>query len=234
VAISKQTKDDVVEIYGIDPNKIDICYQSCDPVFAKIIDQKEKQLAREKYNLPPSFFLYVGSIIERKNLLNICKAYSLLPKNFNVPLVIIGDGKAYKNEVKNYLQENDLSGQVIFLSETTPPGKDPKALATIYQMALALVYPSFFEGFGIPVLEALWSRVPVITSNVSCLPETGGNAAYYVDPSSPEEIAEALQKLYADDGLREQMIAKGLEHAQNFTLEKCTNDLMAVYKNLVK
>ena len=233
IAISEQTRKDIIEIYGIDANKIDTCYQSCDPVFSQQVDEKEKQLVREKYHLPPSFFLYVGSIIERKNLLNICKALHLMREQFTVPLVVIGDGKAYKNEVKNYIVKHNLSGRIIFLSETNPIDKNTRTLATIYQMALAMVYPSFFEGFGIPVLEALWSRVPVITSSASCLPETGGDAALYVDPSSPEQIAEAMQRVYTDEQVRKQMITKGLVHAQSFTLEKCTRNVMEVYKKLV-
>jgi glycosyltransferase involved in cell wall biosynthesis len=233
IAISEQTRKDIVEIYGIDANKIDVCYQSCDPVFSQQVNEKEKQLVREKYQLPPSFFLYVGSIIERKNLLTICKALHLMRDQLSVPLVVIGDGKAYKNEVKNYISQHNLSGRIIFLSEVKPADKNIRTLAAIYQMALALVYPSFFEGFGIPVLEALWSRVPVITSSASCLPETGGDAALYVDPSSPEQIAEAMQRVYKDEELRKQMMAKGLLHAQNFTLQKCTGEVMEVYKKLV-
>ena len=233
IAISQQTKRDIVELYGIKEEKIDVCYQSCDPVFAQIIGEDQKQLARLEYNLPPRFFLYVGSIIERKNLLNICKALDLLTGSVNVPLVVIGDGKSYKNRVKEYIEQHNLSNRVIFLSEIKPSIKNAQTLAAIYQMSLAMIYPSFFEGFGIPVLEALWSRVPVITSYASCLPETGGDAALYVDPSSPEQIAEAMQKIYADQALRQQMIEKGMLHAQNFTVEKCTNDVMNVYKSLL-
>jgi glycosyltransferase involved in cell wall biosynthesis len=232
IAISKQTGQDIVEMYGIDADKIDICYQSCDPAFAEQVDEKEKELIRERFGLPSAFFLYVGSIIERKNLLNICKALQLMPE-LPVPLVVIGDGKAYKNEVKAYIAKHNLAHRVIFLSETHAIGKDARTLAAIYQMSLALIYPSFFEGFGIPVLEALWSRVPVITSATSCLPETGGDAALYIDPSSAEQIAQAMQRVYNDESLREQMIAKGLQHAQNFTLENCTKQVMDVYKKLV-
>lgn len=96
-----------------------------------------------------------------------------------------------------------------------------------------MIYPSYFEGFGIPVLEALWSRLPVITSNVSCMPETGGNAAYYVNPDKPEEIAEGMVALYNDTALRAKMIQEGIVHAHNFTLEKCAAAVMNVYQNLL-
>lgn len=237
IAISKQTKKDIVELYSIDEKKIDICYQSCDPAFSVRVERTEKDKIRKKYDLPASFFLYVGSIIERKNLLNIVKAIQQLPKSVDLPLVVIGNGGDYKKQVETYISEHHLNKKIIFLSERAsvkndPAFQKPETLAAIYQMATAMIYPSFYEGFGLPVLEALWSRTPVITSNVSCLPETGGDAAYYVNPSSPEQMAVAMKKVYEDDLLRNDMITKGWEHAQNFTLEKCTASVMQVYKKI--
>jgi glycosyltransferase involved in cell wall biosynthesis len=101
-------------------------------------------------------------------------------------------------------------------------------------LSTALVYPSCFEGFGIPVLEAMWSGVPVITSSVSCLPETGGEAALYVDPSSPESIAGAMKRVQNNEDLRREMIILGHRQAENFTLEKCTDEVMRVYKKMMK
>lgn len=238
IAISKQTKNDIVSLYSINEKKIDICYQSCDPAFSIPVDAAEKEKIRKKYDLPDSFFLYVGSIIERKNLLNIVKAMLLLPKSIDIPLVVIGNGRDYKKLVEAFINENHLNKKIIFLSDRPAVKNDaafqkPETLATIYQMSTALIYPSFYEGFGLPVLEALWCRTAVITSNLSCLPETGGDAAYYVNPSSPNEIAEAMKNLFEDVRLRHSMIIKGWEHAQNFTLEKCTASVMQVYKKIL-
>jgi glycosyltransferase involved in cell wall biosynthesis len=233
IAISQQTKQDIIDWYGIREEKIDVCYQSCDPVFAEVVAESDKQRTRKRYNLPQQFFLYVGSIIDRKNLLGICQALHI-NGNGSLPLVIIGDGRAYKQKVKEYIRDKGLSSQVIFLSETQPIGKDTRELATIYQLSTALVYPSSFEGFGIPVLEAMWSGVPVITSSVSCLPETGGEAALYVDPSSPEAIAGAMKRLQDNEDLRREMILLGHRQAENFTLEKCTDEIMRVYKKMMK
>src|SRR6185295_1175161 len=119
----------------------------------------------------------------------------LLKDELNIPLVVIGDGGKYKQTVKNFIYQNGLEQKIIFLSGQ-PIAKSSKTFQTaadfpaIYQSAIAMIYPSFFEGFGIPVLEALWSKLPVITSNTSCLPEVGGDAAYYVDPGNAEEIAK--------------------------------------------
>jgi glycosyltransferase involved in cell wall biosynthesis len=105
-------------------------------------------------------------------------------------------------------------------------------LPALYQGALALLYPSMFEGFGIPILEALWSRTPVITSNGSCFAETGGNAALYVDPFQPAAIANAMEQVVADEVLRADMQQKGILHAQLFTLDKCAAAVMNVYENI--
>lgn len=238
IAISEQTKRDLVEMYKADVKKIEVCYQSCDPAFSKTVSAEEKEHVRKQYHLPQEFFLYVGSIIERKNLLTICEALKLLKGESQIPLVVIGNGKGYKQKVEEYIRANGLEKQVIFLNDQSYVKNDshfqkPETFAAIYQMATALIYPSHFEGFGIPVLEALWSRVPVITSNVSCMPETGGDGVYYVNPSSAEEIAEGMRRLQNEQALRDELIEKGWAHAQNFTIEKCTRSVMNVYEKLV-
>jgi glycosyltransferase involved in cell wall biosynthesis len=232
IAISQQTKKDIMDLYQISGEKIDVCYQSCDPAFADIMSNEKKEQVRQQYQLPAEFFLYVGSIIERKNLLGICQALHINQAG-TLPLVVIGDGGAYKQKLKQYISEKGLADKVIFLSERQPIGKNVAELAAIYQLSTALIYPSYFEGFGIPVLEALWSGVPVITSSVSCLPETGGDAAIYVDPSSSEEIADVMKRLQENEGLRKQLITLGFEQAKKFTLKKCTADIMSVYKKII-
>lgn len=238
IAISGQTKNDIVEFYGIDPQKIDICYQSCDPAFGQTISEEEKDRIHKKYQLPKKFFLYVGSIIERKNLLNICKAMFLLRNDLDIPLVVIGDGGKYKQKVKDYVMQQGLGNHIIFLSENPSIRSDPEfrtaqAFAAIYQSAIAMIYPSYFEGFGAPVLEALWSRLPVITSNRSCLPEVGGNGAYYVDPDQAIEIATAMRNLYADERLKNELIQKGWDHAQLSSPGIYAANMMKIYTRVI-
>ena len=237
IAISEQTKKDIMEFYNTPEKKITVCYQSCNPAFGQTVSEKAKQLVKEKYSLPGQYFLYVGSIIERKNLLGICKAIYLLRNDLTIPLVVIGDGTKYKQQVKDFIKQNGLEKQIIFLSED-PLAKVASSFLkaedfpAIYQSAIAMIYPSFFEGFGIPVLEALWSRLPVITSNTSCLPEAGGDGAYYVDPNSSEEIAEGMKTIFADGSFTEALKEKGWQHAQNFTQQKCAANVMGVYESL--
>ena len=237
IATSRQTKEDIIEFYKTPEEKIVVCYQSCNPAFGIRISEEEKKQITEKYSLPRKFFLYVGSIIERKNLLNICKALFVLREELDIPLVVIGDGSKYKKQVKDYVMQNGLGKKVIFLSDnalakSSPSFQSAIDFPAIYQSAIAMIYPSFFEGFGIPVLEALWSRLPVITSSVSCLPEVGGDAAYYVNPNNAEEIAAGMKQINKDNILAEEMRERGWQQAQKFSPQKCAEEVMNVYRQL--
>ena len=238
IAISRQTKQDLLDLYHVPEEKIYTCYQSCDPSFAVKLSAEEKERIRQKYGLPERFFLSVGSVTERKNLLTICKAMNRLKDELQIPLVVIGSGRKYLDTVKEYLKKNNIEDRVIFLS-----GHEEAASAAfrssadfpgIYQSALALIYPSVFEGFGLPILEALWSGLPAIISNVSCMPETGGDAALYIDPFDDIALAERMKAVATDPGLTESMREKGFAHAQHFTAEKCTAAVMEVYQKIRK
>ncbi|MGE5106848.1 MAG: glycosyltransferase family 4 protein [Sphingobacteriales bacterium] len=239
IAISEQTKRDIIEFYKIPEEKIIVCYQSCNPSFGIEVSSEEKKRIRSLYQLPEKFFLYVGSIIERKNLLTIVKAINKLKEKSPIPLVVIGDGGSYKEKVKAYIKENSLSERIIFLSEkeslkSLPSFRSANDFPAIYQMATAMIYPSIFEGFGIPVLEALWSKLPVITTNLSCLPETGGDAAIYVDPFNENQMADAMYTIINNTEVADDMRTRGWRHAHQFTQEKCAAGVMNVYKELVR
>ncbi len=237
IAISNQTKQDIIEFYQTQAHKIEVCYQSCNPAFSIEVSAAEKQRIKQHYQLPDQYFLYVGSVIERKNLLSICKAMHQLREEVDIPLVVIGNGGEYKQKVKDYVQLNELSNRIIFLSDQpsakfSPTFQSAVDFPAIYQMATAMIYPSVFEGFGIPVLEALCSRIPVITSNVSCLPEAGGEGAFYVDPTRPEEIAEQIKLILSNSSFVKQQVEKGWQHAQKFTNFNTAAAVMQVYKQL--
>ncbi|MBN9484786.1 MAG: group 1 glycosyl transferase [Bacteroidetes bacterium 43-93] len=237
IAISEQTKQDLIQYYQTPKDKIAVCYQSCDPIFEARKDEAAIAATKAAYGLPGKYFLYVGSVIERKNLLTICKAMAELKNRLPVPLVVIGNGGKYLQQVKEYISKEELTDRVLFLSEQAtaqrPSFKNATDFPAIYQGATALIYPSIYEGFGIPILEALWSRLPVITSNLSCLPETGGDAAYYIDPMSVSEMATAMQKVALDESMRATMIDKGLLHAAKFTPEQHAASVMKVYQSLL-
>ncbi len=229
IAISEQTKQDLIQYYHTPENKIKVCYQSCDPSFENEYTKEQISSMLAAYQLPSAYFLYVGSVIERKNLLGIAKAMRLLKGSIDLPLVVLGDGGKYNDEVKVFLQKEGLEKQFIWLNEG--PKFSFKDLPALYQGATALIYPSVFEGFGIPILEALWSRTPVITSNVSCFRETGGDAALYVDPYQPASIAEGMETVAIDRTFAAGMQERGIKHAQHFTLDKCAAAVMEVYQS---
>lgn len=230
IAISEQTKQDLINYYNTPAEKIAVVYQSCDEMFAVSHPANAIQELLSKYRLPKEYFLYVGSVIERKNLLSIIKAMLQLKGKVDIPLVVLGNGSGYKKKVKAFIAAHDLSDRVIWLNEQAKFAYGD--LPALYQGAKALIYPSIFEGFGIPVLEALWSRTPVITSEGSCFLETAGNAAIYIDPLHPQSIAEALNEIVDNPSKVADMKEKGWAHAQLFTRDKCAAGVMKVYESL--
>ena len=227
MAISESTKADIVHFYNIPPEKIKVIYQSCDERFMQEKSPKLIEPILAKYQLPAEFMLYVGTISERKNLLGIVQAMAQLPKSMRIPLVVIGQGKEYKAQVLEFLQKSGLNELVIF----TQVNNDD--LPAIFQKARIFLYPSRWEGFGIPVIEALFSRTPVISSKVSSLPEAAGPASWLVDPEEPAEIAVGIERILSDDAFRHNMIKTGLEYAQNFKGEVVTEEMMDLYTDLL-
>jgi glycosyltransferase involved in cell wall biosynthesis len=237
IAISEQTKRDIIEFYQIPARKIRVCYQSCNPAFFQQVTIEEKQQVRERYQLPERYFLYVGSIIERKNLGRLVEAVHTIRKETDIPLVVIGTGGKYEREVKRKVEDLGVKDRVIFLSRALAAKQQPRFqnamdFPAIYQSATAMIYPSVFEGFGIPVLEALASEVPVITSNISCLPEAGGPGSLLVDPHSPAEIANAMRRVLNDPNKVTEMIESGKRHATAFTAEATARKVMDLYESI--
>ena len=234
IAISEQTKKDLIDLYRIDSKKITVCYQSCSSVFFEESNINQQELVRVKYKLPKEFFLYVGSIIERKNLLLICKAMNLIKKELRIPLVVVGKGTSYLQKVKKYINEYGLENDILFLAEnkeinTQPDFLGERDLANIYRCAKGLIYPSIFEGFGIPLLEAMCVGTPVITSNISCMPEVGGEAVLYTNPFDEKELSIQMESILSNENLRNELSIKGKDRASLFTWQKCASDVMNVY-----
>lgn len=226
VAISNQTKNDLVRFLDISPNKIKVIYQGCNSYFWNTYSREFWLEVKAKYSLPDKYLLYVGTIEERKNLLGILKALHL--KNIEVPLVVVGrKADEYYKNVINYISENNLKN-IIF-----PDRVKNLELPVIYQNAECFIYPSFFEGFGIPILEALVSRTPVITSKNGCFAEAAGPGSLYVDPYDVEKIGEAIQKVISNKELKDEMIETGLRFANNFKDEVIANNYMDLYSSML-
>jgi glycosyltransferase involved in cell wall biosynthesis len=227
VAISQRTKDDLVELLQVDPNKIGVIYQGCDKAFTLNQSDAQKALVRKKYSLPKRYLLTVGTIEERKNLMLLVKA--LLYTKSSVPLIVVGKPTKYLEAVKKYITSNNLGNRVTFLHEVSF-----LELPSLYQLATIFVYPSRYEGFGIPVLEALNSGVPVIAATGSCLEEAGGSDSLYINPDDEQDLAKKINKVWNTPALRQQMITKGFDHARNFEEEKLTVQLMELYQNTLQ
>ncbi len=238
VAISEQTRNDLIEFYKVPAEKITVVYQSCNPIFQRLVNENEKQSVKHLYGLPEKYFLFVSSIAPRKNLIAICKAMVMLKDGLQIPLVVIGNGKKEKEEAKNLMTANGLGHLLILLNEMPQSAASRFSTAAdfpaIYQQALALIYPSIFEGFGAPLLEALWSDLPVISSNASCLPEVGGEAALYFEPHDIDTLANHMRNIANNKELAASMILKGKQQAQKFSKENYANSMMAVYKKLLQ
>ncbi len=222
IAVSECTKRDIVQFYGIEPSKIDVVYQGCDEQFWNTASDEIKQEALEKLNLPEHYILYVGSIERRKNLNLIAKALRHLPKD--VQVIAVGKRTSYADEVEDTLKADGNASRLRMIS-----GVPFRLLPALYQMADVFVYPSRFEGFGIPILEALVSGTPAIGCTGSCLEEAGGADSLYVSPDDEQGLANAISSVLNDNEQRSKMVESGHRYAENFRQKALTDKLIEVY-----
>lgn len=228
VAISNSTKYDLMMHYGVDESKIDVVYQSCSDAYKQKYSPQEIARIREKYRLPETFLLSVGSLICRKNILAAVQAVEQLRGIVSLPLVIVGGGGEYKELVKRYIQDHHLEDCVIF-----PSYISNEDLPALYQMAKIFVYPSRYEGFGIPIIESLWSRTPVITTRMSSLAEAAGPGAWYCHPDHPETIAEGIVRICTNRDYAQTLINDGYEYVQRFSAMQTAESMHRVYESVV-
>lgn len=223
IAVSECTKRDVVRDYGIDPGKVDVVYQGCHRNFRRRCTPAQLAETRKRYSLPSGdFVLFVGSIEKRKNAMLAVKALRLLPQEMS--LVLVGRETAYSAvTIRDYVQQHNLAGRVHFRQVAFGD------LPAVYQMARVFTYPSRYEGFGIPLLEALCSGTPVVAATGSCLEEAGGPGSLYVNPDDVEGLAAAIEQASATGELRDGMIAGGYDYARRFSSAKMANEIMEVY-----
>jgi glycosyltransferase involved in cell wall biosynthesis len=223
IAISEQTKLDIIQYLGVASSKIKVIYQGCNAAFKTAYSKESKQKVVRQYQLPEKFVLNVGTIEERKNALTIVKAI----KDLDVSLVLIGKETAYANSIHEYIKANHLQDRVHFLKGITT-----EDLAIIYQLATVFVYPSIFEGFGIPIIEALFSKTPVITNKNGVFPEAGGPNTLYIEPFDIADLQQKIHQVLSDSSLSNKMKEKGFEYAQQFNDEAIAVQIMNCYKSL--
>ena len=227
IAVSEQTKRDIVDFYHIPADRIEVIYQNCNPIFKNPVSIDRKKEIKLKYNLPNQYLLNVGSIESRKNLILIVKALKFIPKELK--LVVVGKETRYTEIVKQYMNKNGLQNRVHFLKNVSFDD-----LPGIFQQSEIFIYPSKFEGFGIPILEALCSGVPVIAATGSALEEAGGRGSLYVGPNDDSKLSELINLILENKGLRDKMITDGYEHAKQFSDEQIAPKLMGLYQKTLK
>jgi len=216
-----------MEFFKTDPQKIEVVYQGCDDSFKTPASAEKKTALRLKFQLPDKYILNVGTIETRKNLLTLIRALKHVNESYK--LVVIGKRTAYADLVQQEIDRLDLNSRVIFL-QNVPFDELP----VIYQMAGVFVYPSVYEGFGIPVIEALCSGVPVVAASGSCLEEAGGPGSIYAAPSDHLGFAKAINDVLGSPELIAQMKTSGMSYVQRFDHELLSRKMMNIYTDVKK
>ena len=228
IAISQATKDDLVRRYGADPARVRVVHHGLGETFRRIENPQVIADARERHGIAPRYLLYVGTLQPRKNLARLIDAFALVanhPDLVGVQMVIAGGRGWLSEDVGRRAAECGLATRIHF------SGYLPDAdLSALLSGALAFVFPSLYEGFGMPVLEAMACGTPVLTSTTSSLPEVAGDAALLVNPANTEEIAAGIVRLVSDDDLRALLCARGLARAATFTWDRCARETLAVLR----
>ncbi len=224
IAISECTKRDIIELGNVEPERIDVVYQSCSTRFKTKTDQEQRRAAAFRYSLPERYVLNVGTVEERKNVGLAVEALEHLPEDIH--LVIVGRRTHYADKVEALAAKRNVTDRVHFLSNVSTDD-----LYAIYQMAECFVYPSRYEGFGIPIIEAIQSGLPVVAATGSCLEEAGGDSCRYVSPNDAEALAAAIKDSLPGTPDREQRVARAQDYARRFENIGVAERVIDVYRH---
>jgi len=223
VAISETTKQDIIHFFGTNENKIKVIYQGCHKAFKQNYSKEEKELLINKYHLPKKFILNVGTLEERKNAFTIIKAL----KNNDLHIVLVGRETNYTKQIHEFIKLYNMRNRVHFLQNLSL-----QELAILYQLSSVFVYPSIYEGFGIPIIEALYSKIPVITQQNGVFPEAGGTNSFYIqNPLDEKELLDKILQVYQQNN--EEIIEKNWHFVQKFNDETIASQWQNLYKNLI-
>ncbi len=237
IAVSNATRRDIVDLFGLPPSKIIQIYNAPDPRFLGDGPERtaqERRLLLERYQIQYPFLLYVGTIRPQKNIPRLVEAFAVLrgdlesdPLYKDLRLIIIGDEISRHPAVRQTVIQTRMQPYVRFLG-FVPFDK----LRTFYSAAAAFVFPSLYEGFGLPPLEAMASGTPVVTSNISSLPEVAGNAAMLVNPDNVFDIARGIREVLTNPSLRTSLIARGFEQARRFSWKATARQVLSIYREV--
>lgn len=233
LSLSQHTRSDIMETYGIEPNRIEAIPLAAPDHFCRVNDKRELQRVRHNYGIEGDYILSVGSIQPRKNLARLIKAYAQLRGDCSADklpkLVLVGKCAWLYDETLRALDQVGVKDSVVLTGYV--PESD---LPAIYSSALCFVYPSYFEGFGLPPLEAMKCGIPVVVGNQTSLPEVVGNAGLTVDPFDVDAIAGAIRRLMNDSALRAELSQKGQERASTFTWRETARRTLQIYQDVAQ
>lgn len=232
IAVSEFTKNEIIKYYKTDPGKIEVVYNAVGEDFLKS-DYSGSELfeIRKKYNLPEEFILYIGTLQPRKNIPILIQSFARIKEKIpEVKLVLAGNRNAHNfdDDIDNKIEELKISGSIIF-----PGFVDEEDKSALFQLAKAFVFPSLYEGFGIPILEAFASRVPVLTSDIPVHNEIIQNAAVFFDPESLDDLSEKLYNSLVNQNLRDNLIDLGFQRVKFFSWKKSSEKMLEIYRELI-
>ncbi|MFH1160015.1 MAG: glycosyltransferase family 1 protein [bacterium] len=228
--VSEYSRQDIVKQYNVNPEKIDIVYDGANEEYRPLTSE-EKVMTRQFYTDGKPYFVFIGSLHPRKNLANLFRAFDLFKKTnpSDVQLVIVGAKKWWTHDIDSTFQEMIFSNDVIFTGRL-----NTEHLRYLLAASLGLTYVSYFEGFGIPIVEAFRCGTPVITADVTSMPEVAGDAALLIDPFDPETIAMAMYKIYQYETMRQELIGRGHAREGLFTWQKTADRLWESIEKAIK
>jgi glycosyltransferase involved in cell wall biosynthesis len=229
IAISEQTKQDIVRLLNIPENKVRVTLLAADTRYRVIDDTRRVASVAADYGIDREYILYTGTLEPRKNIPAIIRAFQSIKRELNIPhrLVLAGKKGWLYDDIFAEVRALDLEQEVIFTGYV--PDED---LPFLYNGADLFVYPSFYEGFGLPPLEAMACGCPVVSSNTSSLPEVVGTAGIMVDPRKPEELATAMARVLGDSELARDMRRRGVERAAIFNWDRCVQETLSIYRDV--
>ena len=229
ITVSKNTKKDIIKFLKVPERKVRVTYEAHDKRFSNNLSVSEKNRIKKKYNLPDRFILSVASFNPQKNIDTLVRSFSLIKKTYNLSsqLVLVGMKLSYYSKIISVIEKLKLDKDVLFIGYVSD-----NDLPYLYSLANIYAFPSFFEGFGLPPLEAMACGCPVVASNATSIPEVVGDAGILIDPHNIEKMAEAIYKVLINDNLRKDLIRKGFERVKQFSWEKTAKETLKVYERV--